>query len=275
MKNKIKLLLVCIGLLAAGICYLTSYGTKGAQVIVPSGLQEDGTAESFAAAFQTAAEAERIAEASQAAADAFRAAVEDSGTAAGSAAGVGSATTAGSAAGAGSDAAGAEETAARIVVHVCGEVAVPGVYELEAGSRIYQAVEKAGGCTEDAAADFLNMAQVLQDGMKLEVPDREEAARRREQPGYQAVSGGDPSGLSGGMNGGTGGGTDGGAGGTVNINTASKEELMTLKGIGEARAEDIISYRQEHGPFNKIEDIMKVSGIKEAAFQKIREKIAV
>ena len=61
----------------------------------------------------------------------------------------------------------------------------------------------------------------------------------------------------------------------INLNTAVKEQLMTLKGIGEARAEAIIAYRQEYGPFARIEDIMEVPGIKEAAFQKIKEDITV
>ena len=118
--------------------------------------------------------------------------------------------------------------AGRIFVHVCGEVAAPGVYEMKEGSRIYQAVEMAGGLTEAAA-----------------------------YPGISA-------------------GADGGAvTSKINLNTAVKEQLMTLKGIGEARAEAIIAYRQEYGPFARIEDIMEVPGIKEAAFQKIKEDITV
>ncbi|MEG0988330.1 MAG: helix-hairpin-helix domain-containing protein [Clostridium sp.] len=136
----------------------------------------------------------------------------------------------------------------KILVHVCGEVISPGVYEMEVGSRIYEAVERAGGCTTDAASDFLNMAQVLEDGMKIMVPDCKAAEAILEQGDTSAK---------------------------ININTASKEQLMTLKGIGESRAEDIISYRKEYGSFDKIEDIMKVAGIKEAAFQKIRENITV
>lgn len=136
----------------------------------------------------------------------------------------------------------------KILVHVCGEVISPGVYEMEVGSRIYEAVERAGGCTTDAASDFLNMAQVLEDGMKIMVPDCKAAEVILEQGDTSAK---------------------------ININTASKEQLMTLKGIGESRAQDIISYRKEYGSFDKIEDIMKVAGIKEAAFQKIRENITV
>ena len=133
--------------------------------------------------------------------------------------------------------------AGRIFVHVCGEVAAP------------------GGLTENAAGDFLNMAGKLEDGMKVQIPDREEAVQwSREAAAYPGISAG----------------ADGGAvTSKINLNTAVKEQLMTLKGIGEARAEAIIAYRQEYGPFARIEDIMEVPGIKEAAFQKIKEDITV
>ena len=107
--------------------------------------------------------------------------------------------------------------------------------------------------------------------MKLEVPSRTQA----KDPSWQAKS------QAGSANnaGATGGGANGAAGKSqaalVNINTASLEELMTLKGIGASRAEDIVRYRQEAGGFTKIEDIMKVPGIKEAAFQKIKDNIIV
>lgn len=180
-------------------------------------------------------------------------------------------------------------------VHICGEVISPGVYELEAGSRIYQAVEAAGGFTEHAAAEYLNMAEAVCDGMKIVVPDlrtlSEEQARGPAVDGEAAVgivaggnaeNGGSAAGNLSGRNG-SGGDRSGGnsAGqpakgtGKVNINTAAKEELMTLKGIGEARAEDIIAYRESHGGFSRIEDIMKISGIKNAAFDKIKDDITV
>ena len=134
-------------------------------------------------------------------------------------------------------------------VHICGEVKVPGVYEVQEGSRIFEVIELAGGFTDEAAVDYLNMAQPVTDGMKLKVPAVGETAE----------------------NGGFEGETDH----KVNLNTADKEELMTLKGIGEARAEDILKYREQHGAFRAVEDIMKVPGIKDAAFQKIKDDIAV
>ncbi len=165
--------------------------------------------------------------------------------------------------------------AGRIFIHVCGEVAAPGVYDLEEGSRIYQAVDMAGGFTEDAARDFLNMAESLEDGMKIQVPNRKEAGEwdSRKAVTYPESAGrpeekatADAGGAQERNNAGTA---------KVNLNTAPKEQLMTLKGVGEARAEAIIAYRQEFGPFTRIEDIMEVSGIKEAAFQKIKEDITV
>lgn len=147
-------------------------------------------------------------------------------------------------------------------VYVCGEVQNPGVYQLAEGARIFEAVALAGGFTEDAAQNWLNLADTVSDGMKLEVPSKtqvtEEAWLRRAA-------------------GNTGNGSVQAESSTarVNINTASKEELMTLKGIGASRADDIIRYREETGSFSAIEDIMKVPGIKNAAFQKIKENITV
>lgn len=139
-------------------------------------------------------------------------------------------------------------------VHICGEVNQPGVYELPAGSRVFEAVEAAGGFTEAAAPDSLNLAQKVSDGMKLVILSEKEAET-----------------LSGESFSGTAGESDG----LININTASKEQLMTLTGIGESRADDIIRFREESGGFEKIEDIMKVPGIKNAGFQKIKDRITV
>lgn len=174
--------------------------------------------------------------------------------------------------------------AAACYVHICGEVVSPGVYEMEEGSRIFQVVERAGGFTEQAAAQYLNMAQEVCDGMKIVVPDTS-SLEGEEQFGIEAgENGGAAAGKAGpgiivpgtpknAGNGGTAGGEP--VKGKVNLNTASKEELMTLKGIGEAKADDIISYRESHGGFQKIEDIMKISGIKNAAFEKIKDDITV
>lgn len=159
-----------------------------------------------------------------------------------------------------------ESCTARLYVHVCGAVRSPGVYELPEGSRGCDAIAAAGGFTEAAAEDFLNLAQPVWDGQKLYVPDREEAKTFADSSRAEV-----PENSVGSMPGGSGSPENG----RININTASREQLMTLPGIGEARAEAILAYRREAGPFLAIEDIMKVSGIKEAAFQKIKDDITV
>ncbi|WP_349946944.1 helix-hairpin-helix domain-containing protein [Lacrimispora sp. BS-2] len=152
-----------------------------------------------------------------------------------------------------------EETVLPFYVHICGEVVSPGVYELKEGSRVFQAIEKAGGVTDRAAAEYLNMAEQVKDGMKIVVPGKEEveAAKARGEISLQAEASSSVQKNK------------------VNLNTATKEELMTLRGVGEAKANDILKYRESHGGFQKIEDIMKISGIKDAAFQKIKDDITV
>ena len=142
----------------------------------------------------------------------------------------------------------AQSPAAMVYVHVCGMVEQPGVYGLTEGSRVYEAVEAAGGIRDGGAADYLNLAETLKDGMKLEVPSESQAEEWKAQ-GIKPAA--DPEAKARHM---------------VNLNTATREELMSLRGIGESRAEDIIRYRETYGGFQSIEDIMNVSGIKDAAF---------
>lgn len=152
------------------------------------------------------------------------------------------------------------ESHSTIFVHVCGKVNDPAVYEFENGARVVEAIEKAGGFMENAATDYLNLAKVLTDGEKIYVPDKEEAL------GLNPVN----------IDTAQGNVADAKDTNTkVNINTASKEELLSLKGIGDSRAEDIINYRTENGKFAAIEDIMKVPGIKQGAFNKIKDNIRV
>lgn len=168
----------------------------------------------------------------------------------------------------GSEAPGPETSA--VWVHVCGCVQAPGLYSLPEGSRVWNAIEAAGGFSETAAADWLNLAQPIEDGMKIEVPDLEKAKQREEQGLTAELTGtGGKGALSAGRE------RDPVSAAKVNLNTASLEELMTLKGIGRSRAEDIIHYREAFGRFQSIEDIMNVSGIKNAAFEKIKDSITV
>lgn len=153
---------------------------------------------------------------------------------------------------------------AEIQVYVCGAVASPGVYVLPEGSRVYEAVEMAGGLLESADPKALNQARPLADGEQITVLTVEEVqnGETAEQGAGGSVSVGD--------------GTSAGSGdGKVNINTADEDELMTLSGIGESRAKAIIAYREENGKFESIEDIMKIDGIKEKMFEKIRDSITV
>lgn len=141
-----------------------------------------------------------------------------------------------------------------IYVHVCGAVQSPGVYELPETARVCDAVFMAGGITADGDTDYINQAATLTDGERVYIPYREELAQLTEEE-YLA-----------GQKAGT-------ASVKVNINTADAEELMTLNGIGEARAKSIISFREAKGPFSSIEEIMNISGIKAAAFERIKDNI--
>lgn len=166
----------------------------------------------------------------------------------------------------------AAEEPAEIQVYVCGAVANPGVYALPAGSRLYQAIERAGGMTEEAAAEYLNLADVAADGLKIQVPTREEIEQgwQPEGPaGNEKMAQADQSGFS------EAGQVAAKNSGLVNINTADVATLMTLPGIGNAKAESILAYRTEHGGFQSKEEIMNITGIKQAVYEKIKDLICV
>lgn len=140
------------------------------------------------------------------------------------------------------------EPATEIFVYVCGAVKEPGVVRLAEDSRAADALAVAGGFREDAAQDAVNLAARLTDGEKLYFPTLEEATAQASEKTST---------------------------GLVNINTADKEALCSLPGIGEAKAEDILRYREEYGSFGSCEDIMLVPGIKTSVYNKIKEKITV
>lgn len=174
-----------------------------------------------------------------------------------------------------------KEIKSECFVYVCGEVRSPGVYCMEEGQRIFEAVEQAGGFTDKAVREYLNLADEICDGMKIFVPNREQVQSGQIPPeGLVSYGFGDGSGVNAGNIASTIGAGKTGSGSAstsarINLNTASKEELMTLRGVGSARAEDIIRYREKHGGFQKIEEIKKVSGIKETTFEKIKDQITV
>ena len=176
-----------------------------------------------------------------------------------------------------------------IAVHICGAVNQSGVYYLAENSRLHEAIDKAGGFREDADEDYLNQALVLEDGMKIVVPTLEETAWEADNKDFASEEKTDN--LSKNI-------LDSKEAEKtaleegylykkedvaekskqeqkIDLNTADENLLCTLPGIGENRAKSIIAYRQENGPFRSPEDIMNVSGIKEAAYAKIKDYIMV
>ncbi len=138
-----------------------------------------------------------------------------------------------------------------IYVHVCGAVKSPGVFALAQNSRVYEAIQMAGGFTEDAAVTQINQAELVEDEGYIYVPTIHEV-----ESGYVSE-------------------VQTGNAGKVDLNRATKDQLMTLPGVGEAKASQIIAYREEHGKFQRIEDVMNISGIKEGLFEKIKDYITV
>lgn len=148
-----------------------------------------------------------------------------------------------------------------IAVYLCGEVCKPGVYVLQAGSRLYQAVEEAGGLTANARAEAVNLARILVDSEQIYIPNISESIDQIENETQNVISSAAvSSALSDGL---------------LNINQASESDLMQLPGIGQVKAAAIVTYRNSNGPFSSIEEIKNVPGIKEAAFEKIKGMITV
>lgn len=145
-----------------------------------------------------------------------------------------------------------QEDVQPVYVYVCGAVVLSGLYELKTGDRIYDAVCAAGGMTSEADADAVNLAAAAQDGQKIYIPYQGESYT--EDGTAEAFLTAD---------------------GKININTADVTLLMSLPGIGEAKAEAIAAYRTEHGSFLSTEEIMNVSGIKESSYAKIKDLICI
>lgn len=141
-----------------------------------------------------------------------------------------------------------------VIVHVSGAVVSPGVYEIDSGMRVYDAINAAGGFLDSASDDNLNLAQIITDGEKITVLTKKQAKKIKKSDGGKS-------------------GTDNNI--LININTASKEELMNLPGIGEAKADAIIEYRENNGGFKSTDGIMGISGIKEGVYSKIEKYITV
>lgn len=137
-----------------------------------------------------------------------------------------------------------------LYVYICGAVEHPDVYQLPEGSRIKEAVQKAGGFSKDADQNHVNLAEKVTDGQQIYIPKEGEevAAKEVENSSTQTK---------------------------IDLNTATREQLMTLPGIGESKADAILSYREEHGAFQTTEDLKKISGIKDGVFQKLKDLIIV
>lgn len=167
------------------------------------------------------------------------------------------------------------EEAKTLVVHICGAVSAPGVYELPAGSRIIDAVEAGGGFLPEADEACCNLAEEIVDGCQIYIMTKTESCadgQTEKKAGIQTSPDSDMQTTDRNVRSNSAPALENGL---VNLNTADVAALMTLPGIGESRAKAIISYREQHGAFAKIEDIMKISGIKQAAFSKIKDKITV
>lgn len=167
------------------------------------------------------------------------------------------------------------EEAKTLVVHICGAVSAPGVYELPAGSRIIDAVEAGGGFLPEADEACCNLAEEIVDGCQIYIMTKMESCadgQTEKKAGIQTSPDSDMQTTDRNVRSNSAPALENGL---VNLNTADIAALTTLPGIGESRAKAIISYREQHGAFAQIEDIMKISGIKQAAFSKIKDKITV
>lgn len=161
----------------------------------------------------------------------------------------------------------------KLCVYVCGAVVNEGVYELPPDSRVSDALRMAGGYSDEALKGYVNLAEKLNDGERIYIPNKIEI------DDLNILIDQDASASKGASKGASEEGTETGSksseDGMVNINTADAATLQTLPGIGESKATEIIAYRDEHGAFGSVEDIKNVSGIGEGTFSRISSRIKV
>lgn len=144
-------------------------------------------------------------------------------------------------------------------VYVCGAVKHPGVFELPQNSRVYEAIALAGGFRKNAYEKGINQAAQITDGQMIEVltvKEQKESGAKTQGQGTDAANAQSQDDR-------------------IDINTATAEQLTTLSGIGQAKAENIIAYRESSGGFSSVEDLMKVSGIGEGVYERIKDKVKV
>jgi competence protein ComEA len=155
---------------------------------------------------------------------------------------------------------------AKIYVDIAGAVSNPGVVEMDAGSRVFQAIEAAGGQLASADASVINLAAALNDGEHIYVPTKDEVANGTYAQQGAANAGGEPGASS---------QASGDAQGKININTADATALQQLNGVGPSTAQKILDYRNSNGKFQTVEQLKNVSGIGEKTFEKLKDHICV
>lgn len=149
---------------------------------------------------------------------------------------------------------GEDYYAGEIVVHICGAVKNPGVYTFKENVRLTDVICEAGGYKKNAAKDYLNLAEPVSGGQKIVVYTKKQIKNKQNMQENDDLNR---------------------SSNIVNINSASKEELMNIPGIGESKAQDIINYREENGSFKQTEEIMNIPGIKEGIYSKISDMITI
>lgn len=156
-----------------------------------------------------------------------------------------------------------------VIVDIKGEVNIPGVYELIKGSRVIDVIMEASGLTENANTRYINLSKILSDGDSIIIYSNKEIEDSKkdkteecicEEINSACIEENTTNSISNDL---------------ININTATKEQLMTLTGIGESKANEIIKYREENGNFKSIDEIINVNGISEKIFEKIKSNITI
>jgi competence protein ComEA len=169
------------------------------------------------------------------------------------------------------------EARAPLIVYLTGAVVNQGVYELEQGARVNDAIVLAGGLAEDSAVNYINPAAPLGDGQHIHIPtlaEIESGEAVRIAAGGAVGMGGASTGAAGSAETGAGGGATSGEQ-RVNINTADNAELESLPGVGVATAQRIIDYREKNGAFTSVEDLMNISGIGEKKYADLVDRVCV
>ncbi len=162
-----------------------------------------------------------------------------------------------------------------VIVDIKGEVTTPGVYELIKGSRVIDVINEAQGLTSNANTRYINLSKILEDGDAIVIYSNDEIENASKEEKIEVTTPCVCEDVNSACIENNTNKETSQTNGKININTATQEELTSLSGIGEAKAKSIIKYREENGNFKSIEDIMKVSGISENLFAKIKENITV